>query len=574
MALKRCNTIAAADNLFTDALTSTPASAPVDGAVEMVDAGPAGDVGTLSLDERVRNAAERLEEDILLDFAPLEEALMRIQLLTAANRKEVARYEQKKMQIGMNSLLISLATPPARQALCCNPDPATGEQASHKARSEMVDLNSSLEEAHKLKHHKLEYDVIATEITASPNSQKTRQAQNDSIARLNAEIDALEREKAEYGKVWAARRGQFGAIVEALMGMQAQIQEDKEEQERREGLDDDEEEGEKPDNASNVKVEGDTTQESEKGGEQVSAKDGGDLKQEGGDVVMEDTQMEEGERLSTRNPSEATSPRFEEGEEIEEGEEREDGETDGGEVSVAPTPRIQDGSFEEMETDDRPPDGDDEMDDDGAIEEGEEEETHPSRASISGTQPSELGGKLRRTSELDGGKYSSNTKVTMYRYPFRNPAVLDCTYKHLAQQFRVGKLDTEGGHYLLGISLVSFAAVSKGVTMGKWTRGQTSINRDSLISRKAFFRFAEDQNLREDFNRITGMTVQAHHKRRVVMIGQAHVAAAYMDSNLVGGEAEFRSWMDAYMKAYRMAGFNEQMQKNWDYSNPELKHKD
>ncbi|KAF3905959.1 hypothetical protein ABW21_db0202354 [Orbilia brochopaga] len=346
---KRCNAITATENLLTDALNSPSTAA--DGTVEMADAG--GDASTLPLDERVRNAAEKLEEEILLDFAPLEEALMRIQLLTAANRKEVARYEQKKMQI---------------------------EQASHKARSEMVELNSSLEEARKLKHYKLEYDVIATEITASPNSQKTRQTQSDSIARLNAEIDALEREKAEYGKVWAARRGQFGAIVEALMGMQAQIQEDKEEQERREGLDDDDDEGDKPDPASTgVKAEGDATQDGEKSGEQAPAKDSGDVKQEG-DVVMEDTQMEEGERLSTRHQSEAASPRYEEGEEIEEGEEREDGGTETADISVAPTPGMQEGSFEEMETDDRPPDRDDEMDDDGAIEEGEEEETRESRA--------------------------------------------------------------------------------------------------------------------------------------------------------------------------------------------------
>ncbi|KAK6340574.1 hypothetical protein TWF696_008901 [Orbilia brochopaga] len=350
---KRCHTITAAENLLTDALNSAAAAA--DGAMEMADA--KGDASTLPLDERVKSAAEKLEEEILLDFAPLEEALMRIQLLTAANRKEVARYEQKKMQI---------------------------EQASHKARSEMVELNASLEEARKLKHYKLEYDVIATEITASPNSQKTRQAQYDSIARLNAEIDALEREKAEYGKVWAARRGQFGAIVEALMGMQAQIQEDKEEQERREGLDDDDDEGDKPDTASSgVKAEGETTQDAEKSGEQPPSKDGSNVKQEGGDVIMEDTQMEEGERLSTRNQSEATSPRFEEGEEIEEGEEREDGGTEVADLSVAPTPGMQEGSFEEMETDDRPPDRDDDMDDDGAIEEGEEEETRDSRASSS-----------------------------------------------------------------------------------------------------------------------------------------------------------------------------------------------
>ena len=53
------------------------------------------------LQESIEAAAERLAEEVLQDFAPLEEALMRIQLLTDANRKEVARYEEKKKQIRM-----------------------------------------------------------------------------------------------------------------------------------------------------------------------------------------------------------------------------------------------------------------------------------------------------------------------------------------------------------------------------------------------------------------------------------------------------------------------------------------
>ncbi|EPS44053.1 hypothetical protein H072_1973 [Dactylellina haptotyla CBS 200.50] len=366
---KRCNTIITSENLFTDALSARNLSSTLskdDANVEMADvaaadgAAPAEATDLKPVDstpqERIESAAERLVEEILLDFAPLEEALMRIQLLTAANRKEVARYEQKKMQI---------------------------EHASEKARTEMVELNASLSEAHQLKQHKLEYDVIATEITSSPNSQKTRQAQYDSINRLNSEIEALEREKAEYGKVWAARRAQFGAIVEALMGMQAQIQEDKEEQERREGLDDDEDEGEKPlenGEKDGGKVEGaneaaGSTQEasgSASKNEDLTAENKGDA----GDVAMEDTQLEEGERISTRDQSRLTSPRLEEGEEVEEGEELEG---TVGERSVAPTPGPQDGSYEEMETDDRPPDDDNDMDDDedddGAIDESEEGDT-------------------------------------------------------------------------------------------------------------------------------------------------------------------------------------------------------
>ncbi|KAK6519861.1 hypothetical protein TWF506_000155 [Arthrobotrys conoides] len=349
---RRCNTIINTENTINDVLKA----AKDDANVEMTDwpsggaqsaAAAAGETKPeLTHEQKVEAAAEKLVEDILLDFAPLEEALMRLQLLTAANRKEVARYEQKKMQI---------------------------EQASQKARSEMVELNASLTEAQQLKQHKLEYDVIATEITSSLNSQKTRQAQYDSINRLNAEIDALEREKADYGKVWAARRGQFGAIVEALMGMQAQIQEDKEEQERREALDEDEEDGEKSAEGDGKEVKTEDNAASQNPGQAGADGKGPEsgVKEEG-DVDMEDTQAEEGEHISTGDQSRVTSPRIEEDDEIEEGEELEEGEEEeeiGEEESIAPTPVAHDASYEEMETDDRPPDHDDDMEDEGAIEE-------------------------------------------------------------------------------------------------------------------------------------------------------------------------------------------------------------
>ncbi|KAK6348610.1 hypothetical protein TWF718_006399 [Orbilia javanica] len=351
---RRCNTVINSENTINDALKAGKddanvemTDAPADNGAVQADAATGETKPELTHGQKVDAAAEKLVEDILLDFAPLEEALMRLQLLTAANRKEVARYEQKKMQI---------------------------EQASQKARSEMVELNAQLSEAQQLKQHKLEYDVIATEITSSPGSQKTRQAQYDSINRLNAEIDALERERAEYGKVWAARRGQFGAIVEALMGMQAQIQEDKEEQERREGLDEDEEDGEKSaeGDGKDVKAEENSASQNptQVGAPDAEGKEPGTGAKDESDIVMEDTQAGEGEHISTRDQSHATSPRIDDDDEIEEGEELEEGEEISAGGSIAATPAAHDVSFEEMETDDRPPGhDDDEMEDEGAIEE-------------------------------------------------------------------------------------------------------------------------------------------------------------------------------------------------------------
>lgn len=50
------------------------------------------------------------------------------------------------------------------------------------------------------------------------------------LDRLNKEIADLEAEREEYRTVWAARRAQFGQIVDQLEKMWAQIKEDKDEQ--------------------------------------------------------------------------------------------------------------------------------------------------------------------------------------------------------------------------------------------------------------------------------------------------------------------------------------------------------
>lgn len=52
------------------------------------------------------------------------------------------------------------------------------------------------------------------------------------LDRLNKEIAELEAEREEYRTVWAARRAQFGQIVDQLEKMWGQIKEDKDEQGR------------------------------------------------------------------------------------------------------------------------------------------------------------------------------------------------------------------------------------------------------------------------------------------------------------------------------------------------------
>lgn len=102
-------------------------------------------------------------------------------------------------------------------------------ETASTARSTLIALRESLTLSQQEKENKLIYDVIATDILSN-RALKPRAEQHVNLDRLNKEIADLEAEREEYRTVWAARRAQFGQIVDQLEKMWAQIKEDKDEQ--------------------------------------------------------------------------------------------------------------------------------------------------------------------------------------------------------------------------------------------------------------------------------------------------------------------------------------------------------
>jgi hypothetical protein len=165
-----------------------------------------------------------LHADIDLDFSYFSAALNRIQLQLTTSSREVSRYAAEKTRI---------------------------EATADEARATLVRLRELLAASQREKTHRLEYDEIAGDILNSTPRLKPRDEQNKNLERLNEEIKELERERDEYRHVWAARRAQFEEIVKQLEVMSAQIKEDKDEQDRREGMSEEEEEGEEVEAAGN-----------------------------------------------------------------------------------------------------------------------------------------------------------------------------------------------------------------------------------------------------------------------------------------------------------------------------------
>lgn len=169
------------------------------------------------LDER-----RQWREDVLLDFAAFESSIVRIQLLRTSNFKEGERYAAEKLKI---------------------------QATAQAVRDNTADLRVQLEDAQKRLALRKEYDDLAEKITSN-RLLRPREDQHANLEKLNAEILELERESQEYAQTWAERRQQFGRIIEEGMQLRRLIRDEKEEVERREGMEEDREDVEEGETAS------------------------------------------------------------------------------------------------------------------------------------------------------------------------------------------------------------------------------------------------------------------------------------------------------------------------------------
>lgn len=153
---------------------------------------------------------EEWKEGMLLDFAQFDSYVIRAQLLLNSNRRERDRYAVEKVKI---------------------------EETARNTREDNASLHEQLVEAQRMLKVRKGYDELAEKITKD-KTLKPRDEQQANIAKLNAEIAELEAESQEYAKTWAERREQFGKLVDEGEQLLRLIRDEKEEAERKEGMDD------------------------------------------------------------------------------------------------------------------------------------------------------------------------------------------------------------------------------------------------------------------------------------------------------------------------------------------------
>ncbi|KAK8125223.1 uncharacterized protein PG998_000982 [Apiospora kogelbergensis] len=166
------------------------------------------------------NAAAALKEDIQLDFAAFDSTITRLQFLATANEKERERYAADRSKI---------------------------LETMEAVRSSNASLRTQLDEARATLAQRKSFDELADRITSN-RMLRPRAEQAVNLEKLAEECDELQRESETYGVTWRERKEQFDKLVGEGVNLLRLIRDEKEEVERREGMD--EEDGEDNDNAT------------------------------------------------------------------------------------------------------------------------------------------------------------------------------------------------------------------------------------------------------------------------------------------------------------------------------------
>ena len=152
--------------------------------------------------------ALQLQEDLTLDFAAFGSSIARLQFLHDANERERVRYDSDKQRI---------------------------LDECQDVKGKNTQLREQLDEARGTLAQRKKFDELAEKITSN-RLLRPREDQIANLAKLEEECKELERESETYSETWKERRDQFNRIMEEGMLLRRQIRDEKEEVDRREGM--------------------------------------------------------------------------------------------------------------------------------------------------------------------------------------------------------------------------------------------------------------------------------------------------------------------------------------------------
>ncbi|RGP67255.1 tho complex subunit 7 mft1p [Fusarium longipes] len=158
--------------------------------------------------EDLKPRLRELKEEMNLDFHAFGSSITRMQFLHNANAQERERYKVDQQRILDD---------------CKN------------VRENNIQLREQLEAAQATLAQRKKFDELAEKITSN-RLLRPREDQISNLAKLEEECRELERESETYSETWRERREQFNRIMEEGMLLRRQIRDEKEEVDRREGM--------------------------------------------------------------------------------------------------------------------------------------------------------------------------------------------------------------------------------------------------------------------------------------------------------------------------------------------------
>ncbi|QUC17671.1 uncharacterized protein UV8b_01912 [Ustilaginoidea virens] len=162
---------------------------------------------------------DSVKEDLTLDFAAFDSSIARLQFLHEANERERERYAADQKRI---------------LAEC------------RAVRTNNGQLRVQLDAARATLARRKKFDELAERITSN-RLLRPREDQLANLSKLEDECRDLERESETYKETWQERRDQFNRIMEEGMMLRRQIRDEKEEVDRREGMNEEGEDDADPD---------------------------------------------------------------------------------------------------------------------------------------------------------------------------------------------------------------------------------------------------------------------------------------------------------------------------------------
>ncbi|POS73623.1 hypothetical protein DHEL01_v207990 [Diaporthe helianthi] len=153
----------------------------------------------------------QLKEDITFDFAAFDYTIGRLQFLQTANAQQRDKYAAER-----GAILDTCA----------------------RVKDNTAQLRIQLAAAQATRAQRLQWDALARKINDNKALQERPKA-TAALEKLEEECRQLEVESEQYAVTWRERREQFSRIMDESMRLRRLIRDEKEEVERREGMDED-----------------------------------------------------------------------------------------------------------------------------------------------------------------------------------------------------------------------------------------------------------------------------------------------------------------------------------------------